>query len=349
MATPTTGGSSDRELVLAFQAGRAGAYDEVYKRHHFRIQGVCVRMLGNPQDAEEAVQETFLRAYQALPRFNGEFQLGAWLARIATNVCVDHLRSRSRTHLVALPPEDAMEGDDGPEEVVVGDHPRLDEALSEIQPLHAQALALRAVQGLSHQEIAGHLAMTPAQVKALLHRARRSLRRAWDNAQGWIAAPIITWRAAFGRSEHASHAGPQMVSIAPQVPGLVEKVAASAVLVVVVLSGAPAVTGSVEAPGSQAAVTRSDRSVETERERERTFVAAAEPVSPNEEEIETAASVTEKIASTLEGKTSIDTDHKPNDDPNEGEGPNEGIEASVKSTTKKGKEVAARTLEAIAP
>jgi RNA polymerase sigma-70 factor (ECF subfamily) len=234
---------SDRDLVLAFKSGVPGAYDEMYRRHSGRVARVCTRLLNNSQDAEEATQETFLRAYQALPRFNGQFQLGAWLARIATNVCVDHLRATSRSHLVALPVgDDLPEPQEGPEDVVVGDHPRLDVAIQEISPLHARALQMRAVEGLSHREIAGHLAMSAPQVKALLHRARNSLRRAWDEAQGWALAPLLSLRSITNRSDHATSTS-QLVVTSPQLPALIEKAAAaSAALVLIAFGGGSAIT-----------------------------------------------------------------------------------------------------------
>src|SRR5688500_17363271 len=108
---------SDRELVLAFKAGDDAAFDELYRRHHERVAKVCYRFMNNRPDAEEAAQEAFLKAFQALPRFNGQYQVGAWLKRIAANVCVDNLRVKSRTHLVALPGEENIpEREPGPEE-----------------------------------------------------------------------------------------------------------------------------------------------------------------------------------------------------------------------------------------
>src|SRR5687767_7015316 len=91
-----TGSFEDKELTLAFQAGQKGAYQAIYERHHPRVSNVCRRMLSDPQDAQDATQETFLRVYQALGRFNGRYQLGAWITRIATNVCLDHLRGGKR-------------------------------------------------------------------------------------------------------------------------------------------------------------------------------------------------------------------------------------------------------------
>lgn len=238
--TPEEGASNfDRVLVTAFQAGNDQVFEEIFKRYHHRVAAVCSRMLHSPQDVEEATQETFLKAYQALGRFNGNFYLGAWLARIATNVCVDHLRSKSRSNLVALPEDqDDISLEPGPEELVVGHHPRLERAIKEIQPLHASALALRAVEGLSHQEIAGRLRMTPSQVKALLHRARGSLRRAWDRAEGWALAPLFGFRHLF--NERTTTDAGRIASMSPSAaPFLLERVAASAMLMAAALSGMP--------------------------------------------------------------------------------------------------------------
>lgn len=238
--TPDEGASNfDRVLVTAFQAGNDQVFEEIFKRYHHRVAAVCGRMLHSPQDVEEATQETFLKAYQALGRFNGNFYLGAWLARIATNVCVDHLRSKSRSNLVALPEDqDDISAEPGPEDLVVGHHPRLERAIKEIQPLHASALALRAVEGLSHQEIAGRLRMTPSQVKALLHRARGSLRRAWDRAEGWALAPLLGFRHLF--DERTTTDAGRIASMSPSAaPFLLERVAASAMLMAAALSGMP--------------------------------------------------------------------------------------------------------------
>jgi RNA polymerase sigma-70 factor (ECF subfamily) len=236
----------DRELVRAFQEGRTGAYDEIYRLYSPRVRRVCARMLKNPQDVDEATQETFLKAYQALGRFNGQYQLGAWLSRIASNVCLDQIRARSRSAgQVALSDEHEGAGTErGPEDIVVGDHPRIHEAIEGIQPLHAQALKLRALGGLSHREMAGELHMTPAQVKALLHRARSSFRRAWDRAEGWALAPLVATRGFFSnRSGAASEASSNLFSLTPSFsPMLAERVAASAVIVAVALTGAPSAT-----------------------------------------------------------------------------------------------------------
>jgi RNA polymerase sigma-70 factor, ECF subfamily len=171
----------DRELVLAFQAGDDAAYDRLYRRHRRNVAMICRRMLGNSGDAEEATQETFLKAFEALPRFNGDFRVGAWLARIATNVCVDQLRSRGRVRFVTLSTDGGGPNvQEGPESLIEARDPRVRQAITRIRPRHAVALVMRNLEGLSHREMAELMELRPAQVKALLHRARGSLRRAWD-------------------------------------------------------------------------------------------------------------------------------------------------------------------------
>ncbi len=242
---------SDRDLVLAFQAGDLAAYDEMYERYVARVYGVCSRILHQSQDAEEAAQETFVRAYQALHRFNGRYQLGAWLARIAANASVDQLRAKTRAPLVGLPDNQEATGEDvDPEKLVVGDHPRLTVALKDVKPLHAQALALRSVEGFSHEEIAERLAMTPAQVKALLHRARVSLRKAWDRAEGWLVAPVISMRSLFDDRSNGA-AGSSVAGASPMFsPLLAEKVAATAFVVVAALAGLPPIPDGVQTPST---------------------------------------------------------------------------------------------------
>jgi RNA polymerase sigma-70 factor, ECF subfamily len=174
---------SDRDLVLAFQQGDRRAYAELYRRHMPRVRAVCSRLLGNPQDIEEAAQETFLRSFTALGRFNGEYQVGSWLTRIASNVSVDHLRRSARRATSVELTEEAEElRDDSDPGRVVGDRIELAGALQRIQPLHAKVLVLRTIKGLSHREIGRELEMSAPQVKALLHRARSSFKRVWSRA-----------------------------------------------------------------------------------------------------------------------------------------------------------------------
>ena len=307
---------SDRDLVLAFKRGEEAAYDEMYERYRARVYGVCARILRNPQDAEEASQETFLRAFQALHRFNGRYQLGAWLARIAANTSVDQLRSKSRAPVVALPEaQEPVSPDADPERLVVGEYPQLQRAISDVKPLHAQAIALRALEGMSHQEIADRLALTPAQVKALLHRARNSLRRAWDRAEGWLLAPIFSIRALFGdRSD--GQAPPLLSASGTLSPLLAERVATTALVVAVALGGFPVASTTASRPDSSP---RSPQALAPQARpqpsRDVVLGEAPEQIRDrSEEEQEVTEEVSRLIEETLKGHSDLNVRRKRSDD-----------------------------------
>lgn len=177
----------DKEMALAFQRGEAGAYQLIYDQYEDRVHRVCRRMLGKPEDAQEAAQEAFLRVYTALGKFNGRYQLGAWITRIATNVCLDQIRARSRRPVDPTPIEDlelellASGVDSDPETVSVrrAESRRVRKVLLGLPPLHRAAIVLRDFEGLSYAEVAVALGMTECQVKALIHRARKGFRRSW--------------------------------------------------------------------------------------------------------------------------------------------------------------------------
>jgi RNA polymerase sigma-70 factor (ECF subfamily) len=178
----------EKELTLAFQRGEKDAYQAIHDRYSDRVHGVCRRMLGNRDDADEAAQETFLRTYQALGRFNGRYQMGAWITRIATNVSLDFLRTRARKtagdrpfdDVEEIEPLSTMEEDDPAAVCVRNSESRhVRRMLASLPPTHRAAIVLRDFEGLSYEEIAVALKMTSPQVKALIHRARQSFKRSW--------------------------------------------------------------------------------------------------------------------------------------------------------------------------
>ncbi len=216
----------DRLLVLDFQAGQVEAFVEIHHRYAGLARHVCGRFLKNHQDVDEALQETWIRVFQGLHRFNGRYALGSWISRIATNVALDVLRARSRRPQLDDQPLDAHEREDaadGPEEqverlierdVVIG-------VLAALPDTHRQALVLRELEGRSHKEIAAELDITPAQAKALIHRAKGTFRREWLRAEterhglaGFFLLPVI-WLSKLGgiarkvadRTAEAVHAG----------------------------------------------------------------------------------------------------------------------------------------------
>jgi RNA polymerase sigma-70 factor, ECF subfamily len=206
------GSLEDKELTLAFQSGDKGAYQAIYNRYSDRVHRVCRRMLVNPQDAQEAAQESFLRIYQALGRFNGRYQLGAWITRITTNVCLDHLRSRARRPADAAELE-LVEGDpryeiEGPETKAIknAEGRRVRRVLAQLPPLHRAAIVLRDFEGLSYAEVAMALQLSEVQVKALIHRARQNFKRSWAPLTA-----LLPWRL-FGRVKEVDSVAREQVA-----------------------------------------------------------------------------------------------------------------------------------------
>jgi RNA polymerase sigma-70 factor (ECF subfamily) len=196
--------ADDKALVLAFQSGEIGAYSDIYEKYRALASQICFRILQDREEADEAVQETMLRVYRGLGTFNGRYQLQAWVARIATNVSLDMVRARSRRpQRDPITPEISESArlvvalTDDPSEAVerVLDQEEIRAILSEIPDHHREALVLREFEGRSHEEIGEALGVSPQQAKALIHRAKKSFRRAWDRSgerRGVAAlAPII--------------------------------------------------------------------------------------------------------------------------------------------------------------
>ena len=178
--------SDEKELALAFNRGEPDAYRVIYERYETRVQAICRRLLNDPHDAQEAAQEVFTRVYQALPRFNGRYQLGAWIVRITTNVCLDQIRSRTRHPSDPAPLEELQldvdaPADDEPETAAIrrAESRHVRRVLAALPPMHRAAIVLRDFEGLSYQDVAIALGITECQTKALIHRARQGFKRAW--------------------------------------------------------------------------------------------------------------------------------------------------------------------------
>jgi RNA polymerase sigma factor (sigma-70 family) len=157
-------------------APEADATRDLYERYARQIHAYCVHQLGNREEAEDAVQSTFLNAFRGLKRgVDPEFE-SAWLYKIAENVCLTRQRSSSRRRRIESP------GDlDAIQDILPSHQPdrdeliRLPEALEEMPEQQRRALLLREWQGLSYKEIAVELDLSQAAVETLLFRARRSL------------------------------------------------------------------------------------------------------------------------------------------------------------------------------
>ncbi len=172
--------AEDMALVERCRSGDLGAFEELYRAHAGKLFSVACRMLGNPADAEDLLQEIFLSAHRKLDGFRGESALGTWLYRLATNHCLDYLRSRAaRTNQVT----DALEDDAGPFEAgaqTLADQTvakmDLERALARLPEGCRAAFVLHDVQGLEHKEVAQALGIAEGTSKSQVHKARLRLR-----------------------------------------------------------------------------------------------------------------------------------------------------------------------------
>ena len=174
----------DRMLVLDFQAGHPEAFVEIHHRYGPLARRICGRYLRNGQDADEAFQETMIRVFQGLHRFNGTYALRPWIARIATNVSIDAIRAHDRRPEFdddAVEEHEHTDPDDGPEAAFARlvERDLVISVLEELPDSHRTALVLRELEGRSHKEIGQAMGITAPQAKALIHRAKGSFRRRW--------------------------------------------------------------------------------------------------------------------------------------------------------------------------
>jgi RNA polymerase sigma-70 factor (ECF subfamily) len=172
--------AEDMALVERCRAGDLAAFEELYRAHAGKLFSLATRMLGNPADAEDLLQEIFLSAHRKLDGFRGESALGTWLYRLATNHCLDFLRSRaSRTRQVTDPLDDDPgwyePGQRGLAEQTVTKMD-LERALAKLPDGCRAAFVLHDVQGLEHREVAEALGIAEGTSKSQVHKARLRLR-----------------------------------------------------------------------------------------------------------------------------------------------------------------------------
>lgn len=182
----------DRQVLEACRRGDRGAFDVLVERHHRRVFRLSVRFLGDEESALDAAQETFVKAWRALPRFEGGALFTTWLTRIAINQCRNELRRRGtakharlRSLDERLPGTDIPRGDTlaastrAPWEAVEGRELRATLAgiLAALEPEDREVLLLKEVEGLSYEAMAEILDIPTGTVRSRLHRARAEVRR----------------------------------------------------------------------------------------------------------------------------------------------------------------------------
>ena len=178
----------DELLIRRAQHGDADAFEQLLLEHQKNVYNLCYRMAGNPDDAMDLSQETFLRAWRCLDQYQFASAFSTWLYRLCSNICIDFLRKRRRQQTVPLTFEDA-DGEEQtyavpdvqplPEEQVELKltHETLAAAMAQLLPEHRAVLQLRVVNEMSYEQIADVLDIQIGTVKSRLSRARNQLKK----------------------------------------------------------------------------------------------------------------------------------------------------------------------------
>ena len=171
----------DYALLRRVARGDHAALEELVRRHQRRIYHIAYRLLHDPQEAEDAVQEVFIKVYENAHRFEPKASVAAWLHRITANHCLNLLRRRR--------PQESLDQEGAPSPADPGATPlenleeqelsrRLEELLNTLPENQRRALVLKRFAGLSYQEIGEELGLSAQAVDGLLKRARQFLKKA---------------------------------------------------------------------------------------------------------------------------------------------------------------------------
>lgn len=180
---------SNVESIWLAQAQRGDheAFSQLVEAYGRPVYNLCYRMLGDPGDAEDAAQETFLRAFKSLRRYDQSRSFPTWLLAIAAHYCIDQLRKRRMTivSMEEMPYFEIPDNNPGPEvQTSRGEQEARVQALLDTLPaIDRAAVVMYYWYEYSYREIAETLDLTESAVKSRLHRARRSLAEVWTNQQ----------------------------------------------------------------------------------------------------------------------------------------------------------------------
>lgn len=169
------------------QRGDPEAFAHIVEAYQTPVYNLCYRMLNNAGDAEDAAQETFLRAYKSIKRYDKRRPFATWLLSIAAHYCIDQLR-KQRMKIVSmeeLPYMKIYDDSPGPEPMVSQneERERIKALLETLSPTDRAAVVMYYWYDFSYAEISDTLALSLSAVKSRLHRARRDMAQAWMDRQ----------------------------------------------------------------------------------------------------------------------------------------------------------------------
>ena len=172
-------GSEDRKIAAACAAGDSRIFEEIYRRFGDRMKSIAWNHLGNASDAEDAVQETFLKIHRAASTYTGEASFSTWVFRILVNTCYDVLRKRKRR--IDEAPIDDLPESSARTAPNVDDAKRitLSKLLNELPEQRRSVFTLFEIEGLSHAEIGEILGITEGNSKWILFATKKDLQQKW--------------------------------------------------------------------------------------------------------------------------------------------------------------------------
>jgi RNA polymerase sigma-70 factor, ECF subfamily len=182
--------AEDRQLADACRTGEISAFEQLYNTHGARLKSVALNLLGNVTDAEDAVQEAFLKAYRNLHGFRGQSSFSTWVYRILLNCCYDVRRRKVRRpeqELADSQPEATEKKAREESSVAPVDHPlrlALESCVAKLSVRQREVFVLFEVEGFKHAEIATMLKISETNSKNILCEAKRSLRRQLQTNSG---------------------------------------------------------------------------------------------------------------------------------------------------------------------
>lgn len=181
--------TDEKAWVLQAQQGNDEAFTNLVETYQKPVYNLCYRMVGEPEEAEDAAQETFLRAYQNLHRYDPSRSFGTWILSIAAHYCIDRLRKR-KFAMFSMDAEnedgssfelpDPASPDPEAESVTKEERDRLHLLLKDLDATDRAAVIMRYWYDFSEVEIASSLKLTVSAVKSRLHRSRRALAGMWQ-------------------------------------------------------------------------------------------------------------------------------------------------------------------------
>jgi RNA polymerase sigma-70 factor (ECF subfamily) len=170
----------DLRLARACAEGDTDVFAAIYENHGERMKSIAYHQLGSIPDAEDAVQETFLKVHRAASGYNGEAAFTTWLYRILINTCYDMLRRRSR-RIREAPIDDVVAAGHAGNAVDDVKRMALRKLLDELPEQRRTVFSLFEIEGLSHAEIAGILDITEGNSKWILFSTKKQLREQWQS------------------------------------------------------------------------------------------------------------------------------------------------------------------------